>query len=382
MSRILPLVLISLLVPTSVFAADTPSPFSLGRSLLVASSSPGNLYLGGMSVVVTAPVAGDLSAVGGGVIVASPIGGDGLFFAGSVSSRAPVAGDLRVAGGSVSIEKPIQGDLVALGLSVYESGRVGGSVFIAALNAALVNGASGPVTIYGNNVSLAGDFAGDVTLVASGRVTLAASTTIAGRLSYEAPEMADLPASARVVGGVEYKNVSYVPDIGTSRLVSLASVGLFLLVRILGALILAGLLAGLFPEFASTLVGRASSGNVRSILLTLLLGFAILVATPILFVVLMLTFVGIGIALLIFIVYFLLAFLSLIYAGILLGGMFARRYMRRTEVLWHDGVLGMLALSVISLIPVVGLFAVSLLTFFSAGALLTIFFNFAFSSSD
>ena len=367
---------------SEALAADAPASFSVARSLLVSSSSPGNVYLGGASVVVTAPVKGDLLAVGGGVVIASPVTGDGLILAGSASSRAPVAGDLRAVGGSISVEKPIAGDLVALGLSVYDSGRTEGSVFIVALNASLANGAAGPVIVYGNNVSLSGDFAGDVSVVAGSRLTLAASTTIAGRLSYEAPEMADLPASAKVIGGVEYKNISYLPNAEASRVLSFVSVGLFLLVRILGALILAGLLTGLFPGLVHALVERVSTDSPRNMLLTLLLGFAIVVATPILFAVLMLTFVGIGIALLVLISYLLLVFLALIYAGILLGGVFARRYMRRETALWHDGVLGMLALSAISLIPGVGLLAVLSLTFFSAGALLTIFFNFAFSGSD
>ena len=57
--------------------------------------------------------------------------------------------------------------------------------------------------------------------------------------------MASIPASATVAGGVEYTDASYLPDAGTSRVLALVSIGFFLFVRILGALILAGLLAGL-----------------------------------------------------------------------------------------------------------------------------------------
>jgi hypothetical protein len=148
--------------------------------------------------------------------------------------------------------------------------------------------------------------------------------------------------------------------------------------RILGALILAGLLAGLFPRLAEAVTKRAYTRRLREILLTLLLGFAVLVATPIMLVILTLTFVGFGIALLIFIAYALLVFLSVIYAGILLGGIFARRYWHRKTVLWHDGVLGMLVLSLITFVPFVGIFVALILAVFSAGALLLIFFDFAF----
>ena len=372
--------LIACLLPMSVLAA--PASFSAARSLVAASSSPGNAYAAGASVVLTAPVAGDLSAFGGSIIAAAPVAGDELLVAGSIRSRAPVTGDLRIMGGSVVIEESIAGDLVVLGFSVNDSGRASGSVFIAAAETTLTKGASGPVTIYGNTISLAGDFGGNVNIVSSGHLTLAASTTIRGTLSYEAPELATIPASATIIGGIKYRNASYLPDAGTSRLLAVVSIGFFLFARILGALILAGLLAGLFPKLAEEIVERAYTQRPRSILLTMLLGFAILVATPVLFIVLMLTFVGIGLALLLLILYSLLAFLALLYAGILLGSAFARRFRGREEVLWHDGVFGMLALSLIALLPVIGPLILYILTIFSAGALLLIFFDFAFPHEE
>jgi hypothetical protein len=129
-------------------------------------------------------------------------------------------------------------------------------------------------------------------------------------------------------------------------------------------------------------VARAYGARVRSILLTVLLGFAVLVATPILFVMLTLTSVGIGLAVLLLIAYALMILLALIYAGILLGGLYARRYAKREIMLWRDGVLGMLALSLISFIPVIGVPIVLLTALFTAGTLILIFFTFAFSNDD
>lgn len=382
MQRSLLAALVFLLLPASAIAASTPSSFDAGRSLIVASSSPGNAYAVGASVVVTAPVGGDLSAVGGSIVVAAPVKGDEMLVAGTVHSRARVAGDLRALGGSVRIEEPIAGDLVAFGYSVHDTGRVTGSIFIGAVDVTVANGSTGPVTVYGNTVSLAGDFGGDISVISSGRLTLAASTTIRGKLSYQAPEVAAIPASATIVGGVEYTNASYLPDPGTSRILGLVSIGFFLFVRILGALILAGLLAGLFPRLAEAIARRAYTERTRDVLLTMLLGFAILVATPVLLVLLALTFVGVGLAFLVGILYALLALLSVLYAGILLGSIFARRFLRRDTVLWRDGVFGMLALSLVALVPVAGLFAVLLFTIFTAGALLQLFFHFAFPHEE
>lgn len=381
--RYISLTLLALLIlPVSSRAAGAPSSFSAARSVLVASSSPGNAYAAGFSVVRTANVVGDLSAFGGSIITAAPVSGDELLLAGSIYSRARVGGDFRAVGGSITIEEPIAGDLVAFGFSVRDSGRAGGSVLVVAANASLTNGAVGPVTIYGNTISLAGDFAGNVSIIASGRITLSASTTIQGLLSYESPEPATIPASVKILGGIEYTNASYLPDVGTSRILAVMSIGFFLFVRVLGALILAGLLAGLFPRLAETVVERATSARPHRILLTILLGFAVCIVTPVLFLLLALTFVGIGLALLLLITYAFIVLLSFIYAGILLGSLLARRYTHRDSVLWHDGVLGMLALSLLALVPYVGPFIIFFFITFSAGALLLIFFRFAFPHEE
>lgn len=382
MQRIFLTLLLALLIPTSVFAARSPASFAVGRSLIVASSSPGNTYAAGISVVGTAPIAGDFFAIGGSVVTTASVQGDELLFAGSVSSRALVAGDVRAVGGGVTVEGSIVGDLVALGFSVHNSNRTQGSTFIVAVDTTLSNGAGGPVILYGNNISLTGDFAGDVKVVATGRLSLGQDTVIHGKLSYEAPEPATIPASATVVGGIEYTNASYLPDAGTSRILALVSIGFFLFARILGALILAGLLAGLFPRLAEVVAERAYATRPRSILLTMLLGFGILVATPVLIIILTLTFVGIGLAFLLLVLYALLVLFALLYAGILIGSMLARRFRKRETVLWHDGVLGMLVLSFVTLVPYVGLFVACILALFTAGALLLIFFHFAFPHEE
>ena len=383
MQRTLLLALMLYLLPMSVSAAGTvlpvPATFKAVESLVAATSSQGNVYAVGPSIILTAPVVGDFSAFGGSVITAAPVKGDDLILAGSVSSRAKVAGDVRLIGGTIDINEPIGGDLIALGFSIRDSGQAQGSTFIIALNTTLSNGASGPVTIYGNNIALAGEFAGDVTLFAGSHISLAPNTRIHGSLSYEAPDIASIPSSVITEGGRVYTNASYLPNIGTSRLLAFVSIGFFLVARIIGELILAGLLAGLFPKFAEIIIERVSRMRRREVLLALLLGFAVGVVTPVMIAMLLLTFVGIGLALLLLFLYALLFMLSLLYAGILIGGMLVRRFIQRERVLWHDGVLGMLALSLVTLIPYIGFPLILLVTLFSAGTLLQIFFRFAFS---
>ncbi len=371
---------VALLFPVHVYAINSPT-FSADRSLLVAQVEPGNVYAVGASVAVTTPVTGDLNAFGGSVIVTSPVTEDVFLTGGSVSLRAPVAGDARLFGGSLSIEQSVEGDLVAFGASVIDT--VGGAqdVFVVGAHVALLAGAKGPVTVYGNTVTLEGSFAGDVHVIASGQVILAEETMIHGVLSYESPEKARIPESVLIAGGVKYQGPSYLPTTDQAKALILASFGVFLFVRFLAAIILAGLIAGLFPALSNAVADRLFSRPMRNIVLATMLGFAVVVTTPVLLFLLALTFVGLGIAFLLSAVYALLIILSFVYAGILIGAFIARKFLRRTVILWRDAVLGMLTISFIGLIPVFGGLLIFLLVFFSAGALTLIFFQYAFNNT-
>jgi len=316
------------------------------------------------------------------MVIGAPIAGDALLASPSIDLRAAVKGDFRALGGHIQIKAPITGDLVAFGGSVEDSVMGAHSVFIVAANTTLSAGATGPVVIYGNNVALDGEFMGDVRVVALGRVALGDHTHIHGSFSYEAPEEAVISPSAVIDGGAQYTGTSYLPSTKEARTIAFVSVGVFLLVKILGALILAGLLAGLFPRFSAALATRAFGAPTRSVLLTILLGFALLVATPALLLLLAVTFVGIGLALLVLVAYLLLVGVSLVYSGILVGVALAWRFEHRKTVLWRDGVVGMFLLSLVSLIPFVGGALILLLTTFSMGACTLIFFHAAFPHSE
>lgn len=373
--------LTTLLVLLSASVANAATPGTSWPTTPETTATK-NVYAFGATLVRTAPTSGDYTAAAGSIVLAGPIKSDALLVAGTVASRADIAGDLRIVGGTVNVSEAIAGDLAVLGLKVSDSAPIGGDVLVVGGEVSLGAGARGPVTIYGNSVTLAGTYDSDVRVVASGSITLASSTVMHGAFTYSAPEKAAIPDTAIISGGVTREGSSFFPNADTSRLVSFASVVIFILARILGALILAGLLAGLFPRLAEALSQKAHAAKPRTLLLTTLLGFAALSATPILLLLLALTFVGIGLSLLMLIAYALLALLSFVYAGILLGAAIARRFSRRETVLWRDGVVGILLLSLIPFVPLVGWFFVALLTLYAAGALLLLFFRFAFPQEE
>lgn len=362
-----------LLVPLGLFAATVQS----ARTLVVSEPPVGNAYFFGGDLTVAAPVTGDLTAAGGSVVVSSPVTGDALIAGGSIDVRKPVTGDVRVAGGSITIEDTIGGDVIAAGGTV-DIKSTPSFAWVAGGMVNLENGAKGPVTIYASAVTLSGVYAGDVTVTASDKIALTNGTVIHGHLRYDAPQQAEIPADAIVDGGVTYTGKSYLPTTQEAQTFAVAGAGIFFLIRIFAGVIAAGLLAGLFPRFSQAVADRALSYTVSRFILLTLLGFGVLVATPVLVILLLVSFAGAGVAFILLAAYVLLLLVSYVYAAVIAGAALARQIAKRPTFYWRDAVFGMLALSVISLVPVVG-GLVSLIFFAAAaGAIVSLFYRFAY----
>ncbi|MBU1293028.1 hypothetical protein KJ819_03130 [Patescibacteria group bacterium] len=368
------LLLVLLLTPGAVSAATLAS----ARTLVITEAPLENLYLTGTDITLTVPLPADLLAFGGTLSVAAPIAGDALLGGGTISITHPIEGDLRAAGGQVTVSAPVSGDLMLAGGSVVASTTardtriIGGTVRL--------TGSGGPVVIYGADVTLSGEFAGDVEVIASDRITLEEGTIINGTFEYDAPQQAAIPASAEIIGAVTYIGASsYLPTIEQAKTFALAGASVLFVVKIIAVLILAGLFAGLFPVFSQRVADKALARTPGRFALLGLLGFGMVFATPMLILLLAVSFVGIGVAFILATAYVLLLAVGYVYAGILAGAALSRGLMKRTQVTWKFALLGMLALYLISVVPVVGGLVSFVLFLVATGSIISILFHFAFT---
>ena len=353
-----------------------------GQTLSISTSTPDNAYLFAGQARVDAPLPADLCAAAGTLIVAAPVAADALLAGGTVDLEKPVGGDARIAGGKINTTDSVGGDLMIAGAAVSVSGKaknteiIGGTVDIN-------NGSNGPVVIYGADVSLAGQFNGDVEVVAADKVTLAEDTVIHGVLKYNAPQQADIPDSAHIDKGVNYiGSAAWLPTEKQAKTFATAGILVFWIVRIAATLVATGLIAGLFPVFTDRVVEVTLRRTPERFMLMTLLGFAGFIATPVLFLLLSVSFVGIGIALILLAAYVLFLVLAYIYASVLVGAMFMRFLRRRsattTRISWRVAILGVLLLYVIGSVPYIGLLIKLVLGAAAGGALLSLFYTFAF----
>lgn len=359
--------------------------FAEDKTLIVDNPVPGNAYLAGTTVTVRTTLPADLAAAGGTVNVLAPVAGDVLIAGGTIDLEDAVEGDVRLAGGKVVVNGPVSGDVVAAGGRVEVRG-IARDMRIAGATVSVTGGATGPVTIYGADIMVAGEYQGDVEIIASDRFVLAEGTRIHGVLRYNAPQQVEVPASAVIDGGVTYTgSYSYVPTSAEAQRFALFGAGLFFLVRALSLMIAAGLLAGLFPVFTTMLAERTLAASARRMSLLALLGFALLVATPVLVLFLLVSFVGGAVALLLGFAYLCALILAYLCAGILVGGAIRERLLRRPTngvITWKDALLGMLVFFLLSSIPFIGWALTLVFMCLSLGALAAAFYASAFGRTS
>lgn len=373
MARLLALALGFLFLPSLVFAATLQAD----ESVDVDVSPADNAYLAGAQVHVSAPLPADLLALAGSVDVTAPVAGDALIAGATVTVSAPVGEDVRAAGAHVTLAGDAGGDIAVLGATVAISGKAK-EIQAAGATVEITDGALGPVTVYGGTVTLAGVFDGDVRVVASDKVTLAEGTVIHGSFEYNAPQEAAIPASATIDDAVSYVgSSSFLPTAQEAKTFALAGVGVLFVVRVVAAALAAGLVIGLFPKLASMVAGRTlvAPGDFMR---RFLIGFAALLLTPVVIILLLASFVGIGIAAIVGSAYLLLVLLSYLYAGALAGALMLKLAGRTPVATWKGAVVGVLVLYVLGLVPGLGFFVAFLLLSASLGALLSIGYETAF----
>lgn len=354
------------------------STFQASETVTVAEPPAGASYLAGVDVRVATTLPSDLLSVAGTLHTNAPVIGDINAAAGSATFSATTTGALRALGGAIRIDGDVGGEVVALGTSIIVTGHIK-DIHAAGTNIDIRNGADGAVALYGGTVTLAGDFSKDVRVVASDRIIIAPGTHIKGSFEYNAPQEVEAPASAIIDGGVHYiGSSSFLPSASEARTFAIAGVGLFFLVRLVAAILAAGLIAGLFPVLANEVAEEALGTSVKHAVVLALIGFIAIIATPLATILLIASFVGIGIAALVGAAYLLLLLLAYVYAATLAGAAIMRTVFKRRDVPWKAAVVGMVALFLIGLVPAAGFLVTFVLSLIALGTLLKIFYRFAF----
>lgn len=282
------IVILLALAPATAFADERRQ----GPQVVVSPNEVvnDNLYAVGGVVDVEGTVRGDVVAIGASVNVPGVVTGDLIAPGGVVSISGHVGGAVRSAAVTTTISGTVDGDVQAGGRTVVvgPTAKLGQNLLIVG-NTATVDGQIGrDLRAYVDRLTIGGPIGGNVRANV-GTLNLTRHAAIKGNLVYTSDREATIAPGASVRGETVHRapRERSVPAEPVARVAQLAltwpgtQVGIYLLGL---AFVL------LFPEFARQTIGTIT----RSPLASVALGFAVLVDVPILALILFIIGLSIG----------------------------------------------------------------------------------------
>ncbi len=328
-------------------------------------------FAAGGLVNLTDPVEGDAFLAGGRVTVASEVHGDLVAAGGEVSVGGSVGDDLYAAGGNVKVDAMVTGNARVAGgdIEVGPATVIAGAVSLTGGQIEFDGNSHGYLQATGGSVSLDGEVLGDAEVRAE-RLTIGPHTRIRGKLVYRGPEAPVVPEGAVVAGGVEFheSTAGHVLE-ETREPIRRTAHWVGAVLWFFGVFVAATLFLLVFPGFAT----RAADAIGRDPWRVLGLGLAVLFGVPVVAVMLLITIIGIPLALLVVPLYLLLMFLGWVTAALFVAqrGLALLRFGQPVTQGWRLIALfvALAALWLASKVPVVGGFVMLVALLAGIGAL-------------
>jgi len=195
------LVLIGVLAMPYVASASTVA-FRQEYLLGARERVSGNLLVGSSTVSIGGTVSGDAIVAGGTVAITGPVFGDVLTTGGTILISGPVSGDVRVVGGQITLGGPVSGDVVVAGGNVHllPNAQIGGNIISAAGMVALDGDVRGSVTIRSGKALLNGSIGGNVDAKTDEAIVLGDHAVIGGDFKYSSSKEAQITSGAVIRG--------------------------------------------------------------------------------------------------------------------------------------------------------------------------------------
>lgn len=162
-----------------------------GGIVTIEGTVKGDLFAWGGTVTINGDVTGDLVTGGGTVIINGKVGDDAYVMGGMVTINNDVGSDVIATGGSITFgsDAKITRDLIAAGGSVIVRGDTGRKLNVGAGNALLTGRIGGKAVIEADTLKIGSTarLEGDLTYVSSKKLVMEDGANVAGRIKHRLP---------------------------------------------------------------------------------------------------------------------------------------------------------------------------------------------------
>lgn len=330
--------------------------FGFGETVTVDGTVNGDAYIAGGNVTVNGRVNGDLLIAGGNVTITGVVSGNIRGAGGNIFNSAKVGRNVTLAGGSLIFSEPgeISGSLVTAGGTIALNSPIGKDV----------NAAAGQLS-FGNQI-------GGVVNARVGTISFSPQAQIAGDLNYWNEKELAISPEASIGGKVNYHyepRPQYVQkEKDPGKILGIATAGslLFGLYVFIVQLLIGLLIIKLIPVFMKETMGVIAERPLGS----LGLGFLAVILVPVLFLLLLISVVGVPLAFALVVAMILYWIVSGITIALFVGIKAQYYFGQQKTSLYWSYLVGLLIMSLVSLIPIIN-FLVGMVSYLiGMGALL------------
>ena len=329
----------------------TGTYFAAGQSVTVDGDIDGDLICAGQTVQVNGAVHGDVICAGQSVTVNGPVDGSVRLFGqtlnvnGTVGRNVTVAGQVFNLGGNAAVS----GDLGVASQSATISGTVTKTVYGAMSNLMIDNRVGSVEARVANDLALGGN------------------SHIDGDLTYYSNNTSNVDSS-KVGGQVQHQGLPMEPRVPEQRN-RLGAAGMIIswILYWLAAALVVGLA---FVWLAPRMVQHVSKTMLEQPGMSLLWGVVAAILGPVVFILLMVTIIGIPVALLLFGFWVLALVTSGVFAGVAAGVWITQRTGWQKHSLWAAAVLGIIATVIVFNIPILGWLLALVATWWAVGGMI------------
>ncbi|MFI5275376.1 MAG: hypothetical protein ACHQT5_00960 [Candidatus Saccharimonadales bacterium] len=350
-----PLLTLSVLLVSLISFAGVAYAASANQT--VSGNTDHTVFKTGDTINITGTVNGDIYCAGQTISIDATVNGDVLCAGQSVDINGTISGNVRVAGEYVNLNATVTNNATLLGqdITVARSAHIGQDITLSGQNVTLNGGVGRDVWTTTNLMTVNGTVGRNFTAAHVGTLTLASGAHIAGDLTYTSMQKLQKGSSARVAGTTTY-HVSQVHHANFFGFLLLAKLYWFMAMLVLGVV-----LVTLFPRQFE----RWNPEWGKVFWWKVLIGFVASFVVPALIILLVLSLLGVPLALLILLLWIVAAFIATPLAGYFVGSLVVPRLHPVLMVLIGGAILG-----AVELIPFIGWIVGVVAYWFGTGALL------------
>ena len=346
--------------------AEARTVVRTGESVSLAENQmvEGDFYGAAGKVNISGSVTEDVLAAGGQVKINGSIGEDATIFGITVDTHGTVGDDLRVVAGEVTIADPVMGDLFVLGgvVTILSTASISGDVIVYAGQLTVEGSVGGDILGSVDTIRVDSDVSGDID-VSTLSLTLGDRANVAGSVKYVSNELA-VRAQNAVVGGELIRNDPVIMTVSSTI-----------------KTILVPTLVLMFSVLIWFLISKQTLNKVskRAIIKSpkpILLGCSVILFAPVAISMLLVSVIGSLVGIVFALIYLLLITLSTTAATAVVGQIMMRMFNQpEKELTLITVVVGVVGVSLLMLLPVLGLLLIVGFMILSVGAMVDLLIN-------